>query len=135
MRSLNIEFTSSGDGDRLRYLLRTVSLCCLFALATSSVPAKAQDSELDSAFLNEAERMLDFNTVELGVQLKLGLRVFLPAQEQFVDRVIVEVKSGRLSRSMVNIVYLWAQRRNPKVPFPYFEIVLRELASRRGVTL
>ncbi len=108
----------------------------MMIVVLSPVAAKAQDGSLfDPAVFNEAEQMLDINSVELGIQLKRGLRVFLPEQEAFIDRVLVEVNAGRLSRSMVNILYLWALRRNPKVPFPYFEIVMRELASRRGVTL
>lgn len=79
--------------------------------------------------------MLDVNTVELSIQLKRGLRVFLPEQEQFIDRLIVEVNNKRISRSMVNVIFIWAQRRNPKVPFPYFELVMRELAKQRGVNL
>ena len=105
----------------------------------SCLPAsrvQAQDSSLfDSSLFNEAERMLDVNTVELGIQLKRGLRVFLPEQEQFIDRVLVEVGNRRLSRSMVNVIYIWSLRRNPKVPFPYFEFVMRELAKQRGVNL
>ena len=98
--------------------------------------AVAQDSSLfDASIFNEAERMLDVNRVELSIQLKKGLRVFLPEQEQFVDKVLLEVQNGRLSRSMVNIIYIWAIRRNPKVPFPYFEFVMRELAKQRGVNL
>ena len=98
--------------------------------------AAAQDSSLfDPGMFNEAESMLDINTVELSIQLKRGLRVFLPEQEAFIDRVLAEVNAGRLSRSMVNVLYVWALRRNPRVPFPYFEIVMRELAARRGVTL
>ncbi len=84
---------------------------------------------------NEAERMLDFNTVELRIQLKNGLRVFLPEQEDFLNLVLANVDSGQLPRAMVNMVYVWALRRNPKVPFPYFEFAMRALAERRGVTL
>ncbi len=114
--------------------------CCIASLIglVCSVPAKAiaQDSSLfDASLFNEAERMLDVNTVELSIQLKRGLRVFLPEQEQFIDRLIVEVNNKRISRSMVNVIFIWAQRRNPKVPFPYFELVMRELAKQRGVQL
>ena len=118
----------------LRMLAIAVACGSLWSGINSN--AAAQDSSLfDPGIFNEAQAMLDINTVELGVQLKRGLRVFLPEQEEFIDRVLVEVNSGRLSRSMVNIIYVWALRRNPRVPFPYFEIVMRELAGRRGVTL
>ena len=120
-----------------RWLL-TAALGSLLIILLINSPraAMAQDGSLfDPGVFNDAETMLDINTVELGIQLKRGLRVFLPAQEAFVDRVLANVNSGRLSRAMVTIVYTWSLRRNPKVPFPYFEIVMRELASRRGVDL
>jgi hypothetical protein len=84
---------------------------------------------------NLAEQMLDLNTVELRIQLQNGLRVFLPEQVAFLNAALAAVDSGRIPRSMINMVYVWAIRRNPKVPFPYFEVALRTLADRRGVTL
>ncbi len=84
---------------------------------------------------NLAEQMLDLNAVELRVQIRNGLRVFLPEQQAFLDSVLTAVDQGRLPRSMVNLVYVWALRRNPKVPFPYFEIAMKALAERRGVSL
>lgn len=84
---------------------------------------------------NEAERMMGFQAVELRDQLVFGLRCNLPEQTQFIDQVIARVDSGELSRSMVNVVFVWAKKRNPRIPYPYFEIVLRMLAEKRGVTL
>jgi hypothetical protein len=109
---------------------------CIGVIGWNAPTAMAQDSSLfDTGMFNEAERLLDVNRVEFGIQLKKGLRVFTPEQEQFVDKVLLEVESRRLSRSMVNIIFVWAIRRNPKVPFPYFEFVMRELAKQRGVIL
>jgi len=85
--------------------------------------------------VNTATDVLDLNSVELRVQLQNGLRVFLPEQQEFLDRVLVAVDSGQIPRAMVNMVYVWSQRRNKKVPFPYFEFAMRTLAERRGVTL
>ncbi|MFN5103552.1 MAG: hypothetical protein ACK5GJ_12230 [Planctomycetota bacterium] len=82
---------------------------------------------------NEAEQMLSFNTVELKDQLMFGLRVAFPEQEAFVDQVIQKVDRGEISRAMVNVIYVWAKKRKPKIPFPYFEYVLRLLADQRGV--
>ena len=116
---------------------RYASFACLIGFGCS-VPTVgfSQDSSLfDASLFNEAERMLDVNSVELRIQLTRGLRVFLPEQEQFIDRVLVEVNNRRISRSMVNVIFIWAQRRNPKVPFPYCEFVMRELAKQRGVAL
>ncbi len=88
----------------------------------------------DSVDFNEAENMFSYNVVELRDQLKFGLRVAFPEQELFVDKVISKVDSGELSRSMVNVVFVWSRKRNPRIPFPYFEAVLRLLAERRGIT-
>jgi hypothetical protein len=101
------------------------------SLSTLALPASGQDS-LD---MNEAERMLDINVVELRDQLVFGLRTFQPAQQQFIDLVIQKVESKEISRAMVNVVFVWARKRNPKVPYPYFEIVLRLLAERKGVVI
>ena len=96
--------------------------------------SRAED-EVQGIDANIAEQMLDFNTVELRVQLQSGLRVFLPEQQEFLDTVLAAVDNGQLPRAMVNMVYVWSLRRNRKIPFPYFEIAMRALAERRGVTL
>jgi lauroyl/myristoyl acyltransferase len=82
---------------------------------------------------SEAEQMLSFNSVELKDQLMFGLRVAFPEQEAFVDQVIKKVEQEQISRAMVNVVYVWSKKRKPKIPFPYFEYVLRILAEQRGV--
>jgi len=82
---------------------------------------------------SEAEQMLSLNTVELKDQLMFGLRVAFPEQEAFVDQVIKKVDQGEISRAMVNVVYVWSKKKKPKIPFPYFEYVLRLLAMQRGV--
>ena len=77
---------------------------------------------------------MSFNQVELRDQLYFGLRTFLPQQQEFLDNVIAKVDSGEISRAMVNVVFVWSRKRNPKIPFPYFEAVMRLLAEKRGVT-
>lgn len=88
----------------------------------------------DSIDLNAAENMFSFNVVELRDQLKYGLRVAFAEQEAFVDEVVAKVDTGELPRAMVNVVFVWSRKRNPRIPFPYFEAVLRLLAEKRGVT-
>jgi hypothetical protein len=83
---------------------------------------------------NEAESMMSSNVVELKDQLYFGLRTFRPDQQAFLDQVVAKVDNGEISRAMVNVIYVWARKRNPKVPFPYFEIAMRLLAEKRGVT-
>ena len=88
----------------------------------------------DGVDFNEAENMFSYNSVELRDQLKFGLRVAFEEQEAFVDEVVAKVDSGELSRAMVNVVFVWSRKRNPRIPFPYFEAVMRLLAEKRGVT-
>lgn len=102
----------------------------LLLLVCGSLKAQAQDS-ID---FNEAENMFSYNVVELRDQLKFGLRVAFSEQEAFVNEVVAKVDNGELSRAMVNVVFVWARKRNPRIPFPYFETVLRLLAEKRGVT-
>lgn len=83
---------------------------------------------------NDAERMMSSNVVELREQLYFGLRTFRPEQRAFLDQVVAKVESKEISRAMVNVIFNWAQKRNPKVPYPYFEIALKLLAEKRGVT-
>ncbi len=112
---------------------RTLFLC-FSVLILGNMFSKSQVSAQDSLDLNEAERMMSFNTVELKDQLTYGLRVAFSDQQDFVDQVVAKVESGDLSRAMVNVVFVWSKKRNPKIPFPYFEAVLRLLAEKRGVT-
>jgi hypothetical protein len=103
------------------------------AIAISN-PFSLNASAQDSFSINEAESMMSFNVVELKDQLYFGLRTFLPEQQAFLDSVIAKVDSGEIPRAMVNVVFVWAKKRNPKIPFPYFEVALRLLAEKRGVT-
>jgi hypothetical protein len=105
-------------------------LACILAMALA-----ANTDAQESFSINEAENMMSFNTVELKDQLYFGLRTFQPDQQAFLDRVVAKVDSGEIPRAMVNVVFVWAKKRNPKVPFPYFQIALRLLAEKRGVTI
>lgn len=109
------------------------TLSSLFAAVTTFSPGSAFAQ--DGLDFNEAERMMSFNTVELKEQLYFGLRTFLPEQQAFVDEVVARVETGELPRSMVNVVFVWSRKRKPNLPYPYFEIVMRLLAEKRGVIL
>lgn len=85
--------------------------------------------------INSAERLSEQNVVRLEDQLKNGLRVTRPTQQAFIRVVVNFVETGRLPRAMVTLVYNWAIKRNPKVPFPYFQFALRALSRRRGINL
>ena len=118
---------------------RCAAIALAIGLGNSAGVASAQSSSEGSGVLgtdvNMATDMLDLNAVELRIQLQSGLRVFLPEQQEFLDRVLVAVDNGQIPRAMVNMVYIWSQRRNRKVPFPYFEFAMKALAERRGVSL
>lgn len=85
--------------------------------------------------LNSAERLTTRNVVSLEDQLKNGLRVSRPKQQAFIKVVVHHVDHGKLPRAMVTLVYDWAIKRNPAVPFPYFQYALRALSRRRGINL
>jgi hypothetical protein len=92
----------------------------------------AQEGQsLNSAELNRGNR----NTVPLIDQLTNGLRVSRPSDIQFLKVVVFKVEKGELPQGMINLVYRWAIRRNPQIPFPYFQLAMRELSRRRGVEL
>jgi hypothetical protein len=66
-------------------------------------------------------------------QLRYGLRCATPHQMEYVKLVADAVEQGQIPREMVNLVYRWSLERNPRVPFPYFQFVLRELGKRRNL--
>jgi hypothetical protein len=138
--SLNHTIVEQPSRDVARHRLPSLAAHCFASfLATTMIamgllacsgPIHAQD-----AFdFNEAERMMSMDLVDLKSQLVFGLRTNLPGQAQFIDLVVAKVESKEIPRAMVNVVFVWARKRNPKIPYPYFEVALRLLAEKRGVT-
>ncbi len=84
---------------------------------------------------NFANSIDNTNLAKLEDQLRYGLRCVTPAQIAYVGIVANAVEQDRIPRAMVNLVYRWSLERNPRVPFPYFQFAIRELAKRRGVSL
>ena len=68
-------------------------------------------------------------------QLINGLRATRPEQQQFLQTVNNLVNQRTLDLRLVNAIYLWARRRQPLYPFPYFERGLRIEAAKRRVAL
>ena len=89
----------------------------------------------EGSSFNTAAQVNLGHVAPLKDQLTKGLRAVTPAQKTFVQTVVTYVDNGKLPRAMVNLVYRWALKRNPRVPFPYFQYAMRVLAKRRGVTL
>lgn len=86
--------------------------------------------------LNSANRLQGSrNVVPLIDQLVNGLRATRNSEVEFLQVVVDRVEQGKLPQGMVNLVYRWAIQRNPRVPFPYFQLAMRELSRRRGIIL
>lgn len=103
--------------------LRRTLLCVLLGLAAASLPTHADD-------LPPAGR-----TAGLEDRLKAGLRVQLPAEEDFVERVVLLVRAGKIPGKLVDSTYIWAIERRKEYPFPAFEKALRLQAEKLGVRL
>lgn len=113
-------------------LVSGVTLCSAIAIAIAPLRRVAAQEPTSR---NLAESSSGRGIVDFEIQLSRGLRVFLPQQKAFVSNVVLLVQQGKISRAMVNTVYSWSLKRNPSVPFPYFEFAMRALARRRGVTI
>ena len=74
-------------------------------------------------------------TAPLAERLKTGLRVQLPGDEAFCDRVATLVATGRLPGKLVDATYIWSLQRAKKYPFPAFEQALRLKAAKLGIRL
>lgn len=104
-------------------LLRHVLCGLLVSLAAASLPTRGDD-------LPPAGR-----TAGLEDRLKAGLRVQLPAEEDFVEKVVLLVRTGKLPGKLVDSTYIWAIERRKEYPFPAFEKALRLQAEKLGVRL
>lgn len=94
------------------------------ATAFAAPAARADDSPRSSG---------GAEVISLEDQLKTGLRVRRPEEEEFVEEVVRLVNAGRLPRKVVETTYLWAVNRRQTYPFPAFERALRLRAEKIGV--
>ncbi len=104
-------------------LRRHTIICLLMSLAAASLSARGDD-------LPPAGR-----TVGLEDRLKAGLRAQLPAEEDFIEKVVLLVRTGKLPGKLVDSTYIWAIERRKEYPFPAFEKALRLQADKIGVRL
>ena len=104
-------------------LLHPALLYLLLSLAATSLPARGDD-------LPPAGR-----TAGLEDRLKAGLRAQLPAEEDFIEKVVLLVRTGKLPGKLVDSTYIWAIERRKEYPFPAFEKALRLQADKLGVRL
>ncbi len=103
--------------------LRYVLCGLLVSLAAASLPTRGDD-------LPPTGR-----SAGLEDRLKAGLRVQLPAEEDFVEKVVLLVRTGKLPGKLVDSTYIWAIERRKEYPFPAFEKALRLQAEKLGVRL
>jgi hypothetical protein len=106
-------------------------LAPLALLPLRTLPAQQAGSSFNNAESLKSAR----NVTPLIDQLRLGLRTNQASQVDFLKLVVKKVEDGEISQAMVNTVYKWAISRNDRYPFPYFQVGLKELAKRRGVSL
>ena len=104
-------------------LRRHALLCLLLSLAAAPLSARADD-------LPPAGR-----STGLEDRLKAGLRAQLPAEEDFIEKVVLLVRTGKLPGKLVDSTYIWAIERRKEYPFPAFEKALRRQADKLGVRL
>ncbi len=71
----------------------------------------------------------------LRQELEFGLRARFDRERDFIDRVVVLVKTGELPLSVVLSTFQWARQKNVSFPFPHFERGLTLRARRLGVTI
>lgn len=117
-------------------MLRRTWIGCLTLLASLAWPTSRYALGQEGNSLNSAEQLRGSrNVVPLIDQLSNGLRATRNGEIEFLRVVVQRVDEGKLPQGMVNLVYRWAIERNPRVPFPYFQMAMRELSKRRGVTL
>lgn len=110
----------------------------LFILAIAIVCAASSELRAQQSgreFGQSSQRQFGARTVDLETQLRNGLRVARPEQVAFVKVVVLYTEKERLPQAMVNLVYKWSLEKNSRIPFPYFQFAMRELAKRRGVIL
>jgi len=72
---------------------------------------------------------------DLADRLVTGLKVKVPDDVAFCERVAERVREGRLPAALVDSTYTWAIGRGKKYPFPAFQHVIRLQAAKLGVPL
>ncbi|WP_146517283.1 hypothetical protein [Rubripirellula amarantea] len=71
----------------------------------------------------------------LEEQLVNRLRASAEDQRNYLKYVVKQVELGKIDVKLVVGIERYALRRNPSLPFPFFERAFRYEASRRGLTV
>lgn len=122
---------------RIARLSWPAAIVCLLSCPQMATAQQSSTTPAAAArqFAPNANRQFGGSTVSLEDQLRNGLRASNQQQVAFIKLVVIQVNNERLPQAMVNLVYRWSLEKNAKIPFPYFQFAMRELAKRRGVTL
>lgn len=70
---------------------------------------------------------------EFKEQLRFGLLVERPEDQEYINRVVAMVEQGRLPIALVKSTFQWARNRKKPYPFPYFKRALEIRAGEIGV--
>jgi hypothetical protein len=116
------------DLSTVSILTRTMSLRAPFLCLLLCLP-------LGSPFVRAEDLPRSGRAAGLEDRLKAGLRARLPAEEDFIEQVVMLVRTGRLPGKLVDSTYIWAIERRKDYPFPAFEKALRLQAEKIGVRL
>lgn len=108
----------------VQQLLRAV---CAVACLAGAATARAQTSRVNPTS--------PYVQITLRQQLQQGLKCRRPIEFQFVNHVADLVEQGKLPLDLVNITFDWSRKRNPHIPFVYFQQSLTMLATKKGYKL
>jgi hypothetical protein len=90
--------------------------------AADTKDAKAIGSGLPSSF-------------DLKKQLETGLKARRPTDFEYIATIVDKVEKGELPQQLVDQAFLYARKKEQKVPIIYFQFSLKQLAQKAGVKL
>jgi len=100
------------------------------------IPAVCANGQTGTGSATVTSRTTTGRVATLQQQLEKGLRVRLPAEFEYVERVALLVQQGRLPLKLVQGSFDYARRRDHRrYPFVYFHRVLDARAKRIGITV
>ena len=106
----------------LQWTALSLTLICINSAGAQITPPRVLSAQVDR-----------FATLE--EQLTNRLRATSQDQRDYVKFVVKQVRESKLDAKLVVAIERYALRRNPHLPFLFFERALRFEAKKRGVTL
>lgn len=102
---------------------------CLLTLLTLVQTATAQITE------RRITSAVGPKVATLQEVLTNRLRATTDERQEYIRLVVAKVDQGVFDRGRILAIERYAIRKNPRMPFPYFERVMRLEAERNGVYL